>query len=221
MASDGAKPSGRLSAMRMALIWSVLAWYCVSVPAASVFILALTTVPASSSAPAAAGTQPMIAPQTRGVPFPVANSICRIACARGMGKQHPFFMKPWSGPEEFASSCATDPQRFAWYDAVKTSTEAFRNSIPTYGWTMESLAVTKKILAEGAPEKINCPVLLCTAENDHSVLPAPQEAFISRVPGGKHVFVKNARHEIFRSANEVLFPWWHEVLGFLTDHLPR
>jgi lysophospholipase len=164
---------------------------------------------------------PMIAPQTRGVPFPVANSICRIACARGMGKQHPFFMKPWSGPEEFASSCATDPQRFAWYDAVKTSTEAFRNSIPTYGWTMESLAVTKKILAEGAPEKINCPVLLCTAENDHSVLPAPQEAFISRVPGGKHVFVKNARHEIFRSTNEVLFPWWHEVLGFLTDHLPR
>ena len=64
---------------------------------------------------------PMIAPQTRGVPFPVV-------------------MKPWSGPENFATSCATDPRRFAWYDSVKTSTKAFHNSVPSYRWTHESLA---------------------------------------------------------------------------------
>ena len=159
----------------------------------------------------------MIAPQPGGVPFTVAYAICNIACAFGKGRKHPFFMKPWSGPEDFSTSCATDPQRFEWYDGVKTSTETFRNSIPTYRWTRESLAVTKKILADGAPERIACPVLLFTAENDHSVLPAQQEDFIVRVPEGRRIFVRDARHEIFRSVNEVFFPWWHQILEFFKE----
>lgn len=161
---------------------------------------------------------PMIAPYTNGVPQPIANAVCRIACACGKSKKYPFFMKPWSGPEDFSTSCATDPQRFAWYDAVKTSNECFHNCVPTYGWTRESLAVTDKILAKGAPEKIMCPVLLFTAENDCNVLPEPQEAFISRVPQGRRVFVREARHEIYRSANTVLFPWWHSILEFYLSH---
>lgn len=166
------------------------------------------------SADAAVFCAPMIAPHTKGVPFSVANVLCGIACAGGKGKKYPFFMKPWSGPEDFSSSCATDPQRFAWYDAVKTSHDFFHNSIPTYGWTRESLAVTGKILAPDAPEKITCPVLLFTAEHDFSVLPDPQEAFIRRVPDGKRVFVPEARHEIYRSVNAVLFPWWRSILDF-------
>jgi len=79
--------------------------------------------------------------------------------------------------------------------------------------------VTKKILAPGAPEKIACPLLLFTAEHDYSVMPKPQEQFISRVPKGKRVFVTGARHEIFRSENKVFFPWWHEILSFLNSAL--
>ena len=157
---------------------------------------------------------PMIAPNTSGVPVAAASAICNVAAALGRSKRHPFFMKPWSGPEDFNTSCATDPVRFAWYDAVKTEREEFRNSVPTYKWTKESMMVTKKILAPGAPEKIACPVLLSAAEHDFSVLPEPQQKFIGRVPDGKRIFVSGARHEIFRSRNEVFFPWWHEILAF-------
>ena len=135
----------------------------------------------------------------------------------GLAKKNPFFMKPWSGPEDFATSCATDPERFAWYDGIKTSYPEFRNSIPSYQWSLESIGVTAKILAAGAPESISCPVLLFTAEHDHSVMPGPQEQFISRVPKGRQLFVRNARHEIFRSSNDVFFPWWHENLLFLKE----
>lgn len=158
---------------------------------------------------------PMIAPNTSGVPVFAASAICSVAGLLKHGKRHPFFMKPWSGPEDFNTSCATDPVRFAWYDAVKTAREDFRNSVPTYQWTRESLKVTQKILAPGAPEKIACPVLLSTAEHDFSVMPEPQGKFIERVPDGKRIFVAGARHEIFRSKNEVFFPWWHEILAFL------
>ena len=158
---------------------------------------------------------PMIAPNTSGVPAGIASAICGAAHALGCGKHRPFFMKPWHGPEDFDTSCATDPARFAWYDAIKTAREEFRNSVPTYQWTCESIKVTKKILAAGAPEKISCPVLLSTAEHDSSVMPEPQKQFIGRVPNGKRIFVSGARHEIFRSTDDVFFPWWHDILSFL------
>ena len=62
-------------------------------------------------------------------------------------------------------------------------------------------------------------MLLTTADMDHSVMPGPQEQFISRVPRGEHIFVAGSRHEIFRSVNDVFFPWWHRNLEFFSSNL--
>ena len=149
---------------------------------------------------------PMIAPSTGGIPSAAAAALCRLYCFLGRGKEYPFFMKPYSGPEDFKTSCATDPSRFHWYDGVKASRTDFQNSVPSYRWT-----------APGAPESVACPVLLSTADHDYSVMPGPQKEFIDRVPKGRHLFVPDSRHEIFRSVNSVLFPWWHTVLTFLKE----
>ena len=166
---------------------------------------------------AAVLSSPMIAPNIGGVPVPFASALGCIAGILGRQKRNPFFMKPYSGPEDFGTSCATDPERFAWYDQVKASRKEFQNSIPSYRWSTESIHVTDQILKPGLPEKITCPVLLFTAENDSSVLPDPQKLFITRVARGKHVFVTNAKHEIFRSTDQVLFPWWHTAVCFFSD----
>ena len=167
---------------------------------------------------AAVFSSPMIAPYIRSVPVPLASGIAVAACALGRGKHWPFFMKPYAGPEDFATSCATDPDRFAWYDAVKASRPEFRNSVPSYRWSYEAIHVTKKILAPGAPEKISCPVLLFSAGIDYSVERGPQETFVSRLASGRFVPVPEARHEIFRSVDEVMFPWWRQVVTFLEEH---
>ena len=159
-------------------------------------------------------SSPMVAPDLGGIPAGFASLLSGIAGLFGRKKKHPFFMKPYSGPEDFSSSCATDPGRFSWYDGIKERNPEFRNSVPSWQWSREAVRVTGKILAPGAPEKINCPVLLCSAEIDHSVLQQPQAALIDRIPGGKQLLVRNAKHEIYRSVNDVFFPWWHEVLAF-------
>lgn len=169
---------------------------------------------------AAVLSSPMIAPSTRGVPVSLASALSFLADKAGRGRKNPFFMKPYAGPEDFETSCATDPERFAWYDRIKASEPLFQNSVPSYRWSLESLGVTGKILAPGQPEKITCPVLLFSAGIDFSVLSEPQEQFISRIPGGSLIPVPEARHEIYRSVNHVLFPWWHEVILFLKQHLP-
>ena len=159
-------------------------------------------------------SSPMIAPDLGGIPVPLASVMAGLARFAGKGRDHPFFMKPYSGPEDFASSCATDPSRFSWYDRIKEERTEFRNSVPSWQWSCEAVHVTAKILAAGAPEKIDCPVLLFSAENDSTVLPEPQSVLVSRIRNGHRVLVRNAKHEIFRSRNDVLFPWWHDVLSF-------
>ena len=160
---------------------------------------------------------PMIAPDTGGIPGFIALGIARILCLFGKSKKNPFFIRPYSGPEDFDTSCATDPARFAWYDREKASCEAYQNSAPSCRWIVESISVTRKILAAGAPESIVCPVLLSTADKDTSVRPEAQKLFIDRVPGGKQIFVKDSKHEIFRSVNQVFFPWWHDILLFFKE----
>ena len=165
----------------------------------------------------AAMCAPMIAPRRNGIPLFAVLGICRGGKLLGKGKKRIFLSKPYAGPEDFSTSCATDRNRFDWYDAVKASRKDFSNNGPTYSWTLESMKVTGQILKKGAVERIACPVRLYAAETDSSVLPEPQKEFIARVRQGERVFVKNARHEIYRSEDGVLFPWWHDVLSFLKD----
>ena len=159
---------------------------------------------------------PMIAPNTGVSAGPVV-LLCAAACLAGKSAARPFVSKPYSGPEDFDTSCATGRERFDWYDAVKQAHPEYQNSNPTYGWTREAIGVTKKLLAPGEPEKIACPVYLFTAEKDGSVLPGPQEAFIKRVKQGRRELVPGSKHEIYRSTDEVLFPWWHKILTFFAE----
>jgi len=164
----------------------------------------------------AAMCAPMIAPNLGGLSESAAALLCRTQKLFGRSSRKVAFSQPYSGPEDFATSAASDPVRFAWYDAVKAARREFQNSSPTYGWTLEAISVTKKILDARGPEDIACPVLLSTAAEDGSVLPGPQKLFISRVRRGTHLFVEGARHEIYRSPDAVLHPWWHTQLAFLS-----
>ena len=158
---------------------------------------------------------PMIAPDRGGRPMWAARLLCGAARLAGQGKKRVFFAKPYDGHERFESSAAACRERFDWYDGVKFATPAYQNNSPSYSWTLEALNVTRKILRPGGPEGIDCPVRLYSAENDTLVLRDAQERFIRRVRDGAIRSVAGSKHEIFNSPDEVLFPWWHEVIGFL------
>lgn len=158
---------------------------------------------------------PMIAPDRGGIPLAAGRLLCRAEKALGKGKKRVFFSKPYAGAEAFETSCATGRARFEWYEALRVATHEFQNNGPSYGWTLESLNVTDRILAPGAVEKIDVPVRVYTAENDGTVRPDAQARFAARLARGGRTVVKGAKHEIYRSDDAVLFPWWRGVLRFL------
>lgn len=165
----------------------------------------------------AAMCAPMIAPDRGGVPLGASRLLCRAAKAVGKGKKRIFFSKPYAGAEDFATSCAAGRERFDWYEALRVATPSFQNNGPSYGWTLESLNVTERILAPGEVEKIAVPVRVYTAGNDTTVMPDAQAKFAARLKNGTRTVVEGAKHEIYRSADDVLFPWWHEILTFLGE----
>ena len=164
----------------------------------------------------AAFCAPMIAPNLSGLPVAAASALCRSARMFSRGSRRVSFIPPYSGPEDFKTSAATDPVRFAWYDRIKAAHPEFQNNAPTYNWVLEALRVTRQILAPGAPEKITIPVFLSSAEEDTSVVSAEHQKFIDRVPNGRLITVPGSRHEIYRSPDKVLHPWWHQVLAFFS-----
>ena len=163
---------------------------------------------------------PMIAPFRYGIPLPIARLMCAVPKAFHKGKKRIFASKAYSGPEEFETSAATSRERFEYYDALKASVLQYQNNGPSYSWLLEALNVTGKLLAPGRAERICIPVRIYQAELDSSVLPDPQKAFADRLKSGRLIPVKNAKHEIYRSKDEVLVPWWDDVLRFFRAGSP-
>jgi len=158
---------------------------------------------------------PMVAPQRSGVPLWAGKAMCIGAKALGQGRKRIPMNRPWSGPEDFGTSAATGRERFDWYDALKTREEKYHNNGPTFSWTLEAFNVTRRLLAAGAPEKIRIPVRIYSAETDQSVISEEHGRIAARMPNAKTGVVAGAKHEIYRSPDSVLFPWWHEILTFL------
>ena len=166
----------------------------------------------------AAFCAPMIQANMGGMSTSVVKLLCHGAKALGKARGRVFVSKPYMRKETFEESVATGRERFDWYENIRFNTKEYHTNGPSYSWTLESVRVTEQLLAPGAPEKIACPVRLYTAELDNTVMPEAQKQFISRIKNGSHVTVKGAKHEIYRSNDEVLFPWWHDVLTFLKEN---
>ena len=157
---------------------------------------------------------PMIAPKVGGLPAGPLKAVANGAKKLGIGLKRIPGSRPWSGPEDFETSCATGRERFDWYDVLRVKTEIYHNNGPTYSWSLEALRVTKGLLAPGKPEQVKIPVRIYTAENDGSVEPGAQEKFAARLPDAVRKTVPGSKHEIYRSPDSVLFPWWKEILEF-------
>ena len=160
---------------------------------------------------------PMIAPRRGGMSLWMVKALCGGAKLTGQGRKRIFISKPWAGPEKFEESCASGRERFDWYDDLRTRTPKYQHNGPSYSWTMEAMNVTKRLLAPGKPEGVTIPVRLYTAEDDNQVIPEAQAEIAERMPNCLRKVVPGSKHEIYRSPDSVLFPWWQEILDFYAE----
>ncbi|MBO4501040.1 MAG: alpha/beta hydrolase, partial [Clostridia bacterium] len=162
-------------------------------------------------------SSPMIAPARGGLPLFVPKLICRTAILFGKKKKRIYVAKPYPGKEEFETSCSTCVERFSYYEKIKRETEDFQNYSPTYAWLLESLKVTKKLLAKDAPKRIKIPILMIAAGQDGAVLPEPQIQFASAAENCERCVIPEAKHEIFLSEDDTVKNYYTMICNFFAQ----
>lgn len=170
---------------------------------------------------AAVLSSPMIAPARYGLPYWVANLVTGLPRCLGLGKQMPGKISDHFDDGGYAAACGTSEARYRYYSDLRRADERFHTIHPTFSWTNEALHVTKKVLKKGEPEKIAAPVLLFSADGEEVVLVKEQKDFIARVPGGELCEVKDSKHEVYMSHDDVLFPYLEKILAFYEENLAK
>ena len=160
-------------------------------------------------------SSPMIAPARGGFPLWLSEAMAGTFIAFGQKKKRMFLSKPPEGRERFEDSASSSAARSEYYQDIKLSSPDYSNNGPTYGWTLESLKVTKKLLKKGRPEKIKIPLLAFVADGDTMVIKEDIEKFATRVPKGTVSHIENSKHEIYFAEDPVLERFIRIILQFI------
>lgn len=162
-------------------------------------------------------SSPMIAPQTMGIPRWLSLLMTRFFILIGRGDRCLFNQRIFTGEEDFDSDwcCATSYNRYLWYLGVQRKNEQYQNNAATYRWAQESMLVGKKILKPEHLANLTMPILLLQAGRDTMVVNSKQDELISKVPNGCMVRFPTAKHEIFRSEDQVVKQFMEEIFHFI------
>lgn len=150
-----------------------------------------------------------------GMPVAVAGTVARLICLLG-GKGIPAPGRcVFDSMQSFENSDATSKARFGYYHTKRKKEPLYQTSGPSFGWVKASLEARDKILSEKRIKDCGTKLLIFKPEEDRQLLSAYTEKFAEKA-GVKLREVKNSKHEIFMSKNNVLDRYINEITDFFS-----
>ncbi len=134
--------------------------------------------------------------------------------SHGLGPTSPVDALP---EERFEDSAATSEARFRYYYEKKLQDEALQTCAASTNWVREAIRACSIARSRLQTAKLRIPVLLLQAGKDSFVRNRSQDLFAKWVKGCRLVRIPEARHEIYMSADAVLFPYWEQIFAFLEE----
>lgn len=122
--------------------------------------------------------------------------------------------KPFSASPDFEKSNTTSKIRYDYYFNKIILNKTLWRGGASYLWFKGALRATSEVVKPVNTARITAPILLFQAENDQLVPPAGQILFAKSSKDCRVIFIKNAKHEIYREKDPILFPYFDEVLDF-------
>lgn len=119
---------------------------------------------------------------------------------------------------EFASNFVThDERRYRWTEAWFTADRRLSLGGPTVGWARQAARSMTACQAPGYLERIEIPVLLFSAGQDHIVDAAGHAPVAARMKNARHVIIAEAKHEIMMETDDIRARFWAEFDGFASS----
>ncbi len=163
-------------------------------------------------------SSPMLQMSSGNTPVWAANLYASLIIFLGKGRMYLPGAKPFSGDYDFENSCATSPERYAWWLEETKAHPEYQMNVCSVRTAQQFLRLTQAATSEEACKKVRVPVLLLQAGKDDLVGAEGQETFIKRIGSlGTLKKFPDAKHEIYRSEDKTLQAYLDEVLAFLAD----
>lgn len=151
-----------------------------------------------------------------GMPVAVAGTVAKMLCAFGGKKISAPGRCVFNSEQTADDSDATSIARFNYYHEKRKNQPLYQTSGPSFGWVKASIEARDKILNKKALEMISAKMLIFKPEQDRQLLSSYTEKFAD-MADVKIKNVKNSRHEIFMSRNDVMKWYVGEILEFFGE----
>ncbi len=160
-------------------------------------------------------SSPMMQIKTGGVPEPIVSMVSMSAKLIGKGTSYVFGYGPYVEQYNYEESSVKSEARYEYCYSKEIADERYKGNAPTFSWAGAAMKQTRRILKEENLAKIQVPVLLFQAEEDHLVGDAGLYKFANGVSNVTFKYAKDSRHQIFTSENKVMIPYYNTVFAFL------
>lgn len=151
-----------------------------------------------------------------GMPTAIAGTVAKGLCALG-GKLIPAPGRcVFNKDQSFDTSDATSKARFDYYHQKRIAEPLYQTSGPSFSWVKASLEARDKILSDDGVKSLRAELLIFKPEEDKQLLGEYTDKFAEK-SHTKIKDVKNSRHEIFMSSDDVLRWYYEEILDFFSE----
>lgn len=151
-----------------------------------------------------------------GMPTAIAGTAAKLLCGIGGKKVSAPGRCVFNPLQTAENSDATSKARFEYYHEKRKKEPLYQTSGPSFGWVKASLEARDKLLDENNIAKLRNDLIIFKPQEDRQLL----GEYTDRFAGLAHIKikkVKNSRHEIFMSGDEVMKWYVEEVLEFFAE----
>ncbi|WP_439815965.1 alpha/beta fold hydrolase [Zavarzinia sp. CC-PAN008] len=167
----------------------------------------------------AALSAPMLA--ARFAPGELLQPVMR-AVARGMALLAPETRAPGGRFDEFkfaGNNLTTDPERFADHEFFVRAEPRLALGWPTWGWLAAASRSTSWLLRTETLVRVKVPVLILSSTDERVVMASAHERAARRLPLGRIIRFRGARHELLKERDEVRDKVIAAALAFFREDL--
>lgn len=161
-------------------------------------------------------TSPMIRAKTGAIPYIMARELADTECTLRHNKQYVVGHEPYHD-EKFEEAVSTSKPRFEYYQNLRRSKRHLQTFAASYGWFKAAALAEDYMFAHA--DQIRIPVLLLQCYQDSVVNNSRQMDFLEALDKAPEIYlaiIKNSKHEMYSSTNDVLEKYWEAMVPFIS-----
>ena len=159
-------------------------------------------------------SSPMLRLKTGKMPYRAMYAFLKGLIAAGKGREPLPGSAPLGEEYVYEDGCGTCRQRDEFAYNLKRSDDRYRACMPSCDTVMQFHLISEYARSKKNAQKIKAKVLLLQADDDTLVHPDGGKYFMKNVAFGRLIRVKNSKHEIYDSTEDVLRKYWKLIMDF-------